>query len=507
VNEFYYNRIRSGIFHKRSDKMLNLLAFDYGASSGRGILGKFDGEKLSLNEVHRFANEPVLVGDSLYWDILRLYHEMKQGIIKCAAGGNKDIASIGIDTWGVDFGLLDSKGKLLGNPYHYRDTNTNGMIEEACKIVPKREIYEQTGTAFQVFNSLYQLLSMRINNLPQLEKASTMLYIPDLLRYFLTGEKSTEYTIASTAQMLDAKSGTWASSLLSKLGIPQSILTEIINAGTITGKLTSNVAAELGVGNIPVVAVAEHDTASAVVSVPAIEGKYAYLSSGTWSLLGVESPVPVINDSTYSLNYTNEGGFNRSIRLLKNIMGLWIYQECKRTWDKSGEPMSFDELEEGAAQSKPFMSLIDPDDSSFFTPGRMPEKIQEFCRKTGQKVPETKPQIVRCIMESLALKYRMALEGLENIIGYSLPVLHIVGGGCKNTMLSQFTANAIAKPVVTGPVEATSIGNLVSQLIALGEVKNLSEGRMIVKNSFPLVEYMPQDTASWDSAYERFVKL
>ncbi len=487
--------------------MLNLLAFDYGASSGRAMLGKFDGERLSLSEMHRFANEPVMVGGSLYWDILRLFHEMKQGILKTAAGGYKDIASIGIDTWGVDFGLLDSTGGLLGNPYHYRDSRTEGMIEEACRIVPGQEIYAATGIAFQVFNSLYQLFSMKFNKSPLLEKASTMLFTPDLLRYFLTGEKSSEYTIASTSQMIDAHTRNWAGDLLDKLGIPRNILTEIIDAGTVAGKLTSGVAGELGIGQVPVVAVAEHDTGSAVVSVPAVEGRYAYLSSGTWSLLGVESAVSVINDDAFKLNYTNEGGYNKTIRLLKNIMGLWIYQECKRTWDKSGEPVSFDELEEGAVNAEAFAAFIDPDDSSFFSPGRMPSKIQDYCRKTGQKVPETKPQIVRCIMESLAMTYRKSVEGLEQVVGYSLPVLHIVGGGCKNTLLSQFTANAISRPVIAGPVEATATGNLMAQLLALGEVKNLNEGRLIVRNSFPSVEYSPENKAGWDAAYERFLSI
>ncbi len=487
--------------------MLNLLAFDYGASSGRAMLGRFDGSKLDLSEMHRFANEPVMVGDSLYWDILRLFHEMKQGVLKTAASGHKDIASIGIDTWGVDFGLLDSTGRLVGNPFHYRDSRTEGMIEEACGIVPGQEIYHKTGVAFQVFNTLYQMFSMKFHNSPMLEKASTMLFTPDLLRYFLTGEKNCEYTIASTSQMLDAHTRSWASDLLGKLGIPQHILTDIIDAGTIAGKLTPSVAGELGIGQVPVVAVAEHDTGSAVVSVPAVEGKYAYLSSGTWSLLGVESPMPVINDAAFKLNYTNEGGYNKTTRLLKNIMGLWIYQECKRAWDKAGEAVSFDELEQGAAGSEAFACFINPDDSSFFSPGKMPQKVQEYCRRTGQSIPETKPQIVRCIMESLAMTYRKSLEGLEKVVGYSLPVLHIVGGGCKNTMLSQFTANAISRPVIAGPIEATATGNLMAQLLAIGEVKSLSEGRQIIRNSFPSVEYSPENKAGWDDAYGRFLSI
>ena len=487
--------------------MLNMLAFDYGASSGRAIAGIYDGRTLKLEELHRFANEPVMVHGSLNWDILRLFHEMKQGVLKSSKSGYRAIASIGIDTWGVDFGLLDASGKLLGNPYHYRDAATEGIFEKAFGIVPSNEVYGETGIQFMEFNTLFQLLAMKLNHLSVLEKAETMLFTPDLLRYFLTGEKSTEYTIASTSQMLDASKGSWALDLIKRFGIPTHILTQIVDAGTIAGKLSEGVASELGVGRIPVVAVAEHDTASAVVSVPATREKYAYLSSGTWSLLGVESPSPVINEDTFKLNYTNEGGFGRQTRLLKNIMGLWIYQECKREWDKSDQPMSFDELEAGAAGAEPFVSLINPDDISFMRPGNMTSKIQDYCIRTGQKPPETKPQVVRCILESLALKYRMAVNGLEEILGYGLPVLHIVGGGCKNTVLSQFTANALGRPVIAGPVEATSTGNLVAQLIALGEVGSLKEGRELVKRSFPLVEYMPSDTAQWDEAYGKFVKL
>lgn len=487
--------------------MLNMLAFDYGASSGRAMAGIYDGQILKLEELHRFANEPVLINGSLNWDILRLYHEMKQGIAKCKKSVNYEISSIGIDTWGVDFGLLDASGRLLGNPFHYRDANTEGILDEAFKMVPSAEIYRQTGIQFMEFNSLFQLLSMKLRGMPILDKAKTLLFTPDLLRYFLTGEKSTEYTIASTSQMLNATNGGWALELLDKFGIPTDILTPIVDAGTVAGKLSEGVAGELGTGRIPVVAVAEHDTASAVVSVPALEGSYAYLSSGTWSLLGVEAPSPVINDATFKLNYTNEGGFGRKTRLLKNIMGLWLYQECKREWDKSGETMSFDELEAGAAGAEPFAALIDPDEISFMRPGHMTAKIREYCVKTGQKPPETKPAVVRCILESLAFKYRMALDGLEEILGYKLPVLHIVGGGCKNTTLSQFTANAICRPVITGPIEATATGNMVAQLIALGEVRSLQEGRELVRRSFPAVEYTPADTAAWDDAYERFLKL
>ncbi|HHW00835.1 MAG TPA: rhamnulokinase [Clostridiaceae bacterium] len=487
--------------------MLKLLAFDYGASNGRAILGSFDGNKLKLEEVHRFPNDPVMANGTFYWDVLRLYHEMKQGILKCVKSGNGDIAGIGVDTWGVDFGLLGPSGELLGNPVHYRDSRTEGMIEEACKLVPKREIFERTGIAFQKFNSLYQLLAMKLNNSPILEKASTLLFMPDLLRYFLTGEKSTEFTIASTAQMLDAKNGGWDFTLLRKLGLPDNIYTDIINPGKVTGRLSKSVCEELGVSDIPVIAVAEHDTGSAVVSVPAEDEKYAYLSSGTWSLLGVELDKPIINDDTYNLNYTNEGGFNGTVRLLKNIMGLWIYQECRRAWEKKGETFTFDQLDHMISTAEPFVAFIDPDNDLFYSPGNMPDKIVEFCRKTGQRVPDSKAQILRCVIESLALKYRHAIEGLEKIIGYRIPVLHIVGGGCKNVNLSQFTANAIGRPVKAGPDEATSTGNLICQLVALGEVADLSQARAVVKESFPTVEYLPEDKERWEEAYDRFLKV
>lgn len=484
--------------------MLKLLAFDYGASSGRGILGRFDGKLLRLDEVHRFSNDPVMIGGSFYWDILRLYHEMKQGILKCAKNGDGDFASLGIDTWGVDFGLLGKDGKLLGIPFHYRDSRNEGMIEEACKIVPKKEIYQETGIQFLKFNTLYQLLSMVRENSPVLEKAETMLFIPDLLNYFLTGVKRSEYTITSTSQMYDPVRGDWARGLLSKLGIPERILTDIISAGNVVGNLQGTLRQELGIGSVPVVAVAEHDTGSAVAAVPAVNGKYAYLSSGTWSLLGTELDAPLINEDTYKLNYTNEGGINNTTRLLKNIMGLWIYQECMRAWEASGQCATHEELASAAAMAEPFASLIDPDVDDFYSPGNMPDRIREYCRRTGQKVPEGKGEIVRCIMESLALKYRMTLEGLEGLIGYKIPVLHVVGGGTKNTMLNRFTANAIGRPVITGPIEATAIGNLAAQLLALGEVADLREARLLVKDSFPTTEYLPQDREQWEEAYGRF---
>lgn len=487
--------------------MLKLLAFDYGASSGRAILGTYDGDKLSIEEIHRFSNDPVLLPSGFHWDILRLFHEMKQGVLKCVKTGRHELSGIGVDTWGVDFGLLDKSGNLLGNPFHYRNAGNDGMIEEACKTVPKREIYGQTGIQFMKFNSLYQLLALKRSNPAILERSASLLFIPDLFNYLLSGVKTAEFTIASTSQMYNPIKGAWAGEMLQKLGIPENVLSPVTNPCNVIGSLGSWITEELGVPSIPVISVAGHDTGSAVASVPAATDRYAYLSSGTWSLLGMESQSPIINDNTYELNYTNEGGVGGTFRILKNIMGLWIYQECKRAWDKSGEAVSFDELDALAEEARPFSCFIDPDDDTFYSPGRMPAKVMEFCSNTGQKVPEGKGEIVRCIMESLALKYRMALEGLEDIKGQSLPVIHIVGGGCKNKILCQYTANAANRVVHAGPVEATAIGNLLCQLIAKGEVSGLNEARALVRRSFPTEEYTPESVGEWDKAYENFRKI
>lgn len=472
------------------------------------MLGTFDGEKISLEEIHRFSNDPVNVGGSLYWDVLRLFYEIKQGILKCINNDHKDIAAIGIDTWGVDFGLLDEKGNLLGNPYHYRDTRTEGMMEEAFKIVPKKEIFRQTGIQFIWFNTLYQLLSMKVNNMPILEKAKTLLLMPDLFNYFLTGVKSTEFTNATTTQLFDPVKGTWARELMEKMSIPQNIFTNIVHPGTVIGKLSPEICSELGIDPIPVISVASHDTGSAVASVPVVdEENYAYISCGTWSLMGVESNQPIINEKSLALNYTNEGGVNNTIRFLKNIMGLWLVQESKRQWEREGEKMSFADLEQMARKTKPLVSFIDPDHHSFAAPGNMPKKIREFCNNTNQPVPESKGEIIRCIIQSLALKYRYTVDGLEDILGKKLNVIHMVGGGIKDKMLCQFTANATAREVVAGPIEATSIGNIVVQAIALKEIGSLQQARQIIKDSFPTTVYQPEQTEEWNEAYTRFKKI
>lgn len=485
--------------------MIKVLGFDYGASSGRAMLGIFDGEKITLEEVHRFPNDPVAVNGTLYWDILRLFHELKTGIIECRKKGHSDISSIAIDTWGVDFGLLDKDGRLLENPVHYRDKRTDGMIEKAFDVVPREEIYKRTGIQFMQFNTVYQLFALAQNRPELLKRADKMLFTPDLLNYFLTGAQYSEYSIASTAQMLDIETGDWDRELLEKLGISDNILAKVIDGGTVVGNLKKEICDEVGIGPVPVIAVASHDTGSAVMSAPAKTDNFAFLSSGTWSLLGTELKKPIVNEKAAELDYSNEGGFNRTIRFLKNIMGLWIYQDCRRQWNREGKAMSFDELEFGARKAEPFRSFIDPDNDMFYHPGGMPDKVREFCRMTGQPVPEDKPQMVRCIMESLAMKYRYVYEGLEEVTGRKIPDLHIVGGGCKNVMISQFTANALGRTITTGPIEATATGNVLAQLIALGHIKDMEHGREVVRKSFEIKQWHPQDTDKWDEQYEYYV--
>ncbi len=486
---------------------LNLLAFDLGASSGRAILGRFDGKRLGIEEIHRFSNDPVEVGDRIYWDVLRLFWEIKNGLIKFSQNLGGELSSVGIDTWGVDFGLLDASGELLGNPYHYRDGQTEGMMEKAFSIIPKEDIYQYTGIAFQKFNTIYQLLALVDRNSSLLDKADMLLFMPDLLAYFLTGEKSTEYTEASTSQLLDARNKTWCMDLINAMGIPNNIFSSIQQPGTLKGYILPQIGNELKMEKVPVISVATHDTGSAVVAVPALEGDYAYLSSGTWSLMGVEVKNPIINEQTLNWNYTNEGGAEGNYRLLKNIMGLWIIQECKRTWDQQGTVYGFGDLVEMAKTCEPFKAFIDPDHDDFYPPGNMPQTVQNFCARTAQEVPQTKGEIVRCVYESLAMKYRWSMERLEEIQNKPLKALHIVGGGTKNQLLNQFTANAINRPVICGPTEATAIGNLMVQALALGEVANLHEIRQVVKESFPTVDYMPEDVEHWDDAYQRFLKI
>lgn len=482
-----------------------VLAFDFGASSGRAMLFTFDGEKLQIEEMHRFSNDPVMVNGSYYWDVLRLFFEIKQGISKTMNAGHKDIEAIGIDTWGVDYGLFDENGVLLGNPYHYRDTRTDGMVDLADKKVGKKYIFEQTGIQFSFFNTLFQFMAAKEKNDSSLKQAKKMLFIPDIFNYFLTGVMKNEYTIASTSMLLDPHTKQWNKELMEKLGIPTDIFCEIVQPGEEIGKLSDAICEELGCPKIPVIAVGSHDTASAVASVPVTEDySYAYISSGTWALMGAELDAPKVTDMSYRYDFTNEGGVCGKIRFLKNIMGLWIIQECRRQWAREGKELSFDDMEKAAWGAKAFESFIDPDYHDFATPGNMPQKIRNFCEKTGQKVPQTEGEIIRCAAQSLAMKCRMVAEALENVQGKKLSAVHMLGGGIKDTMVTSFVANATGKKVVAGPVEATSTGNAVVQLMALGKISSLKEARAIIRDSFPIKVYEPQDSEEWNRAYETF---
>jgi rhamnulokinase len=486
---------------------MNYMAIDLGAESGRATLGEFDGDRLHLVEVHRFPNSPVRLPDGLHWDVLRLLSEIKDSIGLVARKQGKQLASIGLDTWGVDFGLLDRKGGLLSNPYHYRDNRTDGMIEEAFRRLPREQIFELTGIQFMPINSLYQLLSMVVSQSPLLEAAETFLTIPDLFNYWLSGEKLCEFSNATTTQCYDTRLNTWSEPLLTVMGIPRHIFPQIIAPGTIIGPLLPAVAEETGASAVPVIAPACHDTGSAVAAVPATGKNFAWISSGTWSVMGSESPAPIITPSSLKFNFTNEGGVNGTFRFSKNIAGLWLMQECRRTWITQGEEHSYDELTQWATKAAPFESLIDPDYSEFAKPGDMPTRIQAYCQHTSQPVPKSKGAIVRCVLESLALKYRFVFERLESMVGDRLEPLHIVGGGTKNRLLNQFTADATGRQVITGPVEATAIGNTLMQAIALKHINSLAEGRQVVARSFELETYEPRDCQKWDDVFQRFAGL
>ncbi len=488
-------------------KKLKMLAIDLGASSGRGIVGSFDGEKLTLEENHRFPNEPVTVAGTFTWDILRIYHEIKNSIRKCALSEDKDIRSIGIDTWGVDFGLIDKTGRLMANPVHYRDTRTEGIIDYADKFVSKAELYNTTGLQFMNFNTIYQLAASLRDEPAYINNAQKMLFTPDLLNYLLTGEMRTEYTIASTGAILDAKKRDFAYDMLKKFGIPETLFAPIVKPGNVLGKLLPQVLEEIGDINPNVVNVAAHDTGSAVVAVPAKGEDFIFLSSGTWSIMGSEVKQPIISDASFKYNFTNEGGVEDTIRFSKNITGLWLKQESKRQWEREGKNYTHDQLSDMALASKPLQSLIDPDDQLFATPGNLPRRIAEYCKATGQHVPENPGEIMRCIFESLALRYRFTVEKIDEMKGTKTPFINIVGGGTKEALLCQFAADACGRPVYAGPVEATAIGNIVCQAIAAGEIKNVAEAREVIRNSFEIDYYEPKNTESWDDGYERFKKL
>jgi rhamnulokinase len=487
----------------------NYLAFDFGAESGRAILGRIESGRLTLEERHRFANPSGRMGSSLQWDLLAQWEQIKTGLRKAAGrDGGVKLSGIGIDTWGVDFGLIGPGGAILGNPVHYRDARTNGIMEQTFQRVSRQRIFDATGIQLMQFNTLFQLLALTEQNPGLLKAAEILLFMPDLFSYLLTGQRKSESTIASTSQMIDPRTGTWATALVEELGLPTRILPPIVPAGTVVGPLLADVADECGGASGPVIAPATHDTGSAVAAVPAEGGEdWCYISSGTWSLMGVELDRPLISAKAAQYNYTNEGGVGGTIRFLKNIMGLWIVQECRRQWQRDGAEHSYAALTQQAEQARPFRSIIDPDHQPFLLPGEMPAKIDRYCDATHQPRPSNVGEYVRAGLESLALAYRRTVEGLEDVLGRRIGVIHIVGGGTQNTLLNQMTADATGRQVIAGPVEATAIGNILVQAMAVGDIRSLSDARAIVRASFDMQRYEPRDTASWDRAYSRFGEL
>ena len=487
--------------------MSSYLAFDLGASSGRAILGELEHGKLSIEEIHRFENGAIDVNGSLYWNLLGLFRELTIGLKKALDSG-VELAGMAVDTWGVDYALLDRNGDFVGFPYHYRDARTADIYDYAFAIVPREEMYARTGIQFMNFNTIFQLAAMKRDDSPLLEVAHRMLMMPNALTYLLCGSMSAEYSIATTTQAYDPVAKDWAWDLIDALGLPRGMFPPIAAPATVAGQLRDSICDELNCSPIPVLLTGSHDTASAVAAVPASsDRKWAYLSSGTWSLLGLELDEPCLTPEAMAANYTNEGGVGGKIRFLKNIMGLWLVQESRATWTRQGKAYGFDELDAMAAEAEPFRSIVDPNDDRFIAPGDMPARIREFCRDTGQPEPETPGQIMRCALESLALRYRQTVDELEDLSGDVIEVLHLVGGGSQNEVLNQFAANAIQRPVVTGPVEATAIGNIICQAMATGEIASLDEARAVVRASFETKEYAPEDGPAWEAAYTRYREL
>lgn len=485
--------------------MKKILSFDFGASSGRAMLAEYSDGKINMQEIHRFSNDTVIVNGTMYWDILRLFFEIKTGITKAVNSGGFD--AIGIDTWGVDYGLIDKRGKLIGNPVHYRDTRTEGMLEETFKTVSQDEIYSRTGIQCMRINTLYQLMYLKNHEPEQLKNAEKMLMIPDLVAYMLTGEIREEATIASTSNLFDPYRKDWARELIKKLALPESIFADVIKPGEVYGMLSDEICEELGCKKVPVVAACGHDTASAVVATPSETDDFVYISCGTWSLLGIESKDPILTSQAAELNFTNEGGYDGTIRFLKNIMGLWLIQESRRQWKREGDDVGFDQLEKEALGAEPFKCFIDVDDPAFETAGNLPKRVVEFCRRTGQYVPQNRGEIMRCIYQSLAMKYKHAFNKLAEMSSKEYHRINILGGGIKDKLLCQMASDACNVQVLAGPSEATVMGNIAVVLAALGELNGLSEIRRAVSNSTELKKYTPKDNAAWEKAYADFVKI
>jgi rhamnulokinase len=487
--------------------MATMVSVDLGAQSGRVALGRFDGETLSVSEVHRFPNVPVRAGGTLHWDVLRLHDGILDGLRAAAREAGGAVDSVGVDTWGLDFALLDRAGRLVQNPVHHRDARTDGAMGQVFERVPARELYERTGIQLIAINSVFQLWAMVASGDPALDAAETFLMVPDLFHYWLSGVKACELTDATTSQCYDPRAGAWAVDVLERLGVPPSLFPEVVPPGTVLGPLARDVADETRLERAVVVAPASHDTGSAVAAVPFRRTGSAYISSGTWSLVGVEVPEPVIDDRTFAANLTNEGGVAGTFRLLRNVTGLWLLHECRRAWEREGRARDYAELVAQAEEAPPLAALVDPNDPVFMPPGDMPARIREFCVRTGQEPPADDAAVVRCVLESLALKYRETIELLAGATGVAPPELHVVGGGGLNRPLCRWTAEATGLPVLAGPVEAAELGNLVVQAMALGEVDSLEQARELVRRSFSPELYEPGEGGAWDDAYARFAAL
>jgi rhamnulokinase len=486
--------------------MTTMAAVDLGAQSGRVALGRFDGERLTVAELHRFPNVPVRAHGTLHWDVLALYEGVLEGLRVAARETGGQVDSVGVDTWGVDFALLDAEGRLVSNPVHHRDARHARGVDAVLDRVPPRELYERTGIQLMPINTVFQLGAMAAGGDEQLERADTLLLLPDLLHFWLGGERACEFTNATTTACLDPRTGAWDEELLARIGVPTRLLPAVVRPGTALGRLRPDVAEDTRLPATQVIAPATHDTGSAVASVPFRTPGSAYVSAGTWSLVGLEIPAPAIDDATFGANLTNEGGVAGTFRLLKNVTGLWLLHECRRAWAQDGRDRSFEELVAMAARAAPLRSLVDPDDPSFAAPGDMPARIRDFCSRTGQPVPEEPGELVRCSLESIALGHARAVSLLRAVTGEAPPELHVVGGGARNRLLCQWTADATGLPVLAGPEEATVVGNLAVQALALGEVSSLEEARRVVRASVPLTLYEPGAGSAWADARARFAE-
>jgi rhamnulokinase len=484
----------------------NYLAADLGAGSGRVILGQLQDNKLTLKEIHRFNNETVTIDNHYYWNILQLFTDIKRGIELALKEGVK-ISSISVDAWGVDFALLGSDGQLLSNPHTYRDPRTNQMQEKMNSLINEREAYQRTGIQSMFFNTTLQLLGMHNKNDPTLELADSLLFIPDLLNYFLCGEKVSELSIASTSQFLNSENSQWDENLIDRLNIKKTLFQKIVPTGSIIGKIKPEITNDLKCNTFSVIASAGHDTQAAIASVPASGYDHIYLSSGTWSIIGVECDEAQTGELSQKLGFSNEKGVAGKTNLLKNIMGMWLIQECKRIWDRDSENNDYETLIELAANAPALKSILNLDDECFIAPIDMPQTIVDFCKKTQQNVPDNKGTIIRCIIDSLALKYRQSAEQLAQITGQTFNNLHIVGGGIQNQLLCQLSSDAIGCTVIAGPIEATAAGNILIQAIAMGDIESLNQGREIIRSSFSVKTYQPMGQLNWDEAYQKMIGL